>query len=88
MTNNNQQKSIINKESATLQDQLDRSNRLKISCPVSYHIGYEHLLAGISGGVTSTMILHPLDTLKTRLAGSFSNTELSIFGIHKQIEIA
>jgi len=72
MTNTNQQNHTINKESVSLQDQLDRSNRLKISCPAAYHIGYEHLLAGISGGVTSTMILHPLDTLKTRLAGIIS----------------
>lgn len=30
------------------------------------HIKYEHLLAGISGGVVSTLILHPLDLLKIR----------------------
>lgn len=33
------------------------------------HVKYEHLLAGISGGVTSTLILHPLDLLKIRFAG-------------------
>ncbi|KFM83302.1 Mitochondrial folate transporter/carrier, partial [Stegodyphus mimosarum] len=32
------------------------------------HIKYEHLLAGISGGVTSTLVLHPLDLLKIRFA--------------------
>ena len=31
--------------------------------------GYEHLVAGISGGVASTLILHPLDLLKVRFAG-------------------
>lgn len=31
-------------------------------------IKYEHLVAGISGGVTSTLILHPLDVIKIRLA--------------------
>jgi len=30
---------------------------------------YEHLLAGISGGVVSTLLLHPLDLLKIRFAG-------------------
>ena len=29
-------------------------------------VRYEHLLAGISGGVISTCILHPLDLLKIR----------------------
>ncbi|XP_053966014.1 mitochondrial folate transporter/carrier [Anastrepha obliqua] len=32
------------------------------------HVKYEHLLAGISGGVTSTLILHPLDLIKIRFA--------------------
>uniref|UniRef100_A0A1B0C885 Uncharacterized protein n=2 Tax=Lutzomyia longipalpis TaxID=7200 RepID=A0A1B0C885_LUTLO len=29
-------------------------------------VKYEHLVAGISGGVTSTLILHPLDLIKIR----------------------
>lgn len=33
------------------------------------HVKYEHLIAGISGGVTSTLILHPLDLIKIRFAG-------------------
>ncbi|XP_046438983.1 mitochondrial folate transporter/carrier-like isoform X2 [Daphnia pulex] len=35
-------------------------------------IKYEHLVAGIAGGVVSTSILHPLDTIRTRLAVSGS----------------
>lgn len=31
-------------------------------------IRYEHLVAGFSGGVTSTLILHPLDLIKIRFA--------------------
>ena len=31
-------------------------------------VRYEHLLAGVSGGVVSTVILHPLDLLKVRFA--------------------
>lgn len=33
------------------------------------HVKYEHMVAGVSGGVTSTLILHPLDLLKIRFAG-------------------
>ncbi|XP_065212502.1 solute carrier family 25 member 32 [Planococcus citri] len=32
------------------------------------HVKYEHLVAGITGGVTSTLLLHPLDLLKIRFA--------------------
>ncbi|XP_071440743.1 solute carrier family 25 member 32 [Hetaerina americana] len=32
------------------------------------HVKYEHLVAGISGGVASTLILHPLDLIKIRFA--------------------
>ena len=31
---------------------------------------YEHLVAGVCGGVTSTLILHPLDLIKIRFAGT------------------
>ena len=37
------------------------------------HVRYEHLLAGVSGGVVSTLVLHPLDLLKVRFAGEISN---------------
>lgn len=33
------------------------------------HIKYEHLVAGVTGGVASTLLLHPLDLLKIRFAG-------------------
>uniref|UniRef100_T1JCV8 Solute carrier family 25 member 32 n=1 Tax=Strigamia maritima TaxID=126957 RepID=T1JCV8_STRMM len=32
------------------------------------HVHYEHLVAGVSGGVAATMILHPLDLIKIRFA--------------------
>ena len=35
------------------------------------HLKYEHMVAGVSGGVTSTLILHPLDLIKIRFAGEF-----------------
>lgn len=44
------------------------------------HIRYEHLVAGFSGGVTSTLILHPLDLIKIRFAG-----KLYTFAILSQI---
>ena len=36
---------------------------------IARFIRYEHLVAGISGGVTSTLILHPLDLIKIRFQG-------------------
>lgn len=35
------------------------------------NIKYEHAVAGISGGIASTLALHPLDLLKVRLAGLY-----------------
>ncbi|XP_065170995.1 solute carrier family 25 member 32-like [Atheta coriaria] len=32
------------------------------------HVRYEHLVAGLSGGLVSTLCLHPLDVIKIRLA--------------------
>lgn len=37
--------------------------------PVFSHVKYEHLIAGLSGGVVSTLMLHPLDLIKIRFAG-------------------
>lgn len=34
------------------------------------HVKYEHMIAGVSGGVTSTLILHPLDLIKIRFAAN------------------
>ncbi|CAG9837349.1 unnamed protein product [Diabrotica balteata] len=31
-------------------------------------VKYEHLVAGLSGGITSTLVLHPLDVIKIRFA--------------------
>lgn len=33
------------------------------------HVKYENLAAGLSGGVVSTLVLHPLDLVKIRFAG-------------------
>lgn len=47
-----------------------------VCCPMTalmrryQQIKYEHLVAGVAGGVISTSILHPLDTIRTRLAGA------------------
>jgi solute carrier family 25 folate transporter 32 len=38
-------------------------------------VKYEHLVAGISGGVVSTLLLHPLDLLKIRFAVDTSSTQ-------------
>lgn len=44
------------------------------------HIKYEHLIAGVSGGAISTLILHPLDLLKIRFAVSDGRTSLPQYG--------
>lgn len=49
------------------------------------HIRYEHLVAGFSGGVTSTLILHPLDLIKIRFAGKYYNWQF-IVGIWLQMK--
>lgn len=37
--------------------------------PLFRHVRYENLVAGMSGGVISTLVLHPLDLVKIRFAG-------------------
>lgn len=41
------------------------------SVPLSFFSGvkYEHLIAGLSGGVVSTLATHPFDLIKLRFAG-------------------
>ena len=34
---------------------------------------WEHMAAGVSGGVMSTLVLHPLDLVKIRFQGMFNN---------------
>lgn len=34
------------------------------------HVKIENLVAGLSGGVVSTLVLHPLDLVKIRFAGN------------------
>lgn len=36
------------------------------------HVKIENLVAGLSGGVVSTLVLHPLDLVKIRFAGTVS----------------
>ncbi|XP_034619325.1 mitochondrial folate transporter/carrier isoform X2 [Trachemys scripta elegans] len=38
--------------------------------PLFRHVRYENLVAGLSGGVVSTLVLHPLDLVKIRFAVS------------------
>ncbi|XP_041975118.1 mitochondrial folate transporter/carrier [Aricia agestis] len=47
---------------------MKNSNSSSSKLALLSHIKYEHLVAGISGGVTSTLILHPLDLIKIRFA--------------------
>lgn len=41
-------------------------------------VKYEHLVAGISGGVVSTLILHPLDLLKIRFAVDYGDRSTGV----------
>ena len=34
-------------------------------------IRYEHLVAGVTGGVVSTLVTHPFDLIKLRFAGEW-----------------
>ncbi|XP_063911758.1 solute carrier family 25 member 32-like [Zophobas morio] len=43
-------------------------HNLKSDVGIFKHVKFEHFIAGISGGVTSTLILHPLDVIKIRFA--------------------
>ncbi|XP_066584777.1 solute carrier family 25 member 32 [Prorops nasuta] len=43
--------------------------------PVLSHFRYEHLVAGVSGGVVSTLLLHPLDLIKLRFAVNDGQTK-------------
>lgn len=54
------------------------------------HVKIENLVAGLSGGVVSTLVLHPLDLVKIRFAGTvlhlksdhcdnFRSTESSLY---------
>jgi len=37
----------------------------------SNHIRWQHFVAGLSGGVLSTLVVHPLDLIKIRFQGVF-----------------
>jgi len=53
----------------------DQSSKTKFSFLSG--VRYEHLLAGVSGGVIATCILHPLDLLKIRFAVNEDQWKLS-----------
>ena len=37
------------------------------------HLRYEHLAAGMLGGISSTLVLHPLDLIKIRFQGKYES---------------
>jgi len=45
------------------------SKALVPSFGILRHVRYEHLVAGVSGGVIATLLLHPLDLVKIRFQG-------------------
>lgn len=52
---------------------MKNHNTKKGNISLFSHFKYEHLLAGISGGAISTLLLHPLDLMKIRFAGKSDN---------------
>ncbi|KAL3276650.1 hypothetical protein HHI36_012022 [Cryptolaemus montrouzieri] len=48
------------------QNSIDNSKTRVEDVSFLSHVKYEHLVAGVSGGVISSLILHPLDLLKIR----------------------
>ena len=45
-----------------------------LPAPFLSGIKYEHLVAGMTGGVISTLVTHPFDLIKLRFAGTFMGT--------------
>ena len=60
-------------------------DKLKHSLKVFNHVRWEHLAAGISGGVTSTLVLHPLDLIKVRFQGKHDNVVTFIYSLYDSI---
>ena len=54
------------------------------SVPLSFFSGvrYEHLVAGLSGGVVSTLATHPFDLIKLRFAGKTEFCIVSKMQLH------
>jgi len=53
---------------------IARENWLGTLMTIIKSLKFENMIAGISGGTISTLVLHPLDLLKIRFAGTFSRT--------------
>ncbi|XP_060516409.1 mitochondrial folate transporter/carrier [Cylas formicarius] len=64
-TTNNSSQQLNSTSTATMKS---HSNNNSLS--LLNHIKYQHLLAGVSGGAISTLLLHPLDLMKIRFAVS------------------
>lgn len=52
-------------------------NQLRKDFEFLNHVKYEHLVAGLSGGLVSTLCLHPLDVIKIRFAVHDGRTDLT-----------
>lgn len=59
----------VNRMSDMGQPTKTLSNGTPVTKSMFGHLKIEHMVAGFTGGVTSTLILHPLDLLKIRFAG-------------------
>ena len=48
------------------------------------HVKYEHLVSGLSGGVSATLALHPLDVIKVRLQGIYFRIVNALYTSHNK----
>ena len=42
------------------------------------HVKVDHMIAGCSGGVLSTLVLHPLDLVKIRFQGNYFDFDFTL----------
>jgi len=68
---------VVNSEDNLDGDKHGSTSSLQQS--VLSHFRWQHMVAGVSGGVISTLVLHPLDLIKIRFQGKLVSLSLQIF---------
>lgn len=52
---------------------------------VFQHVHWQHLAAGVSGGVVATLVLHPLDLVKVRFQGRYLGQAITLVVIMAKV---
>ena len=47
----------------------ESKTRVQNTLSLSSHVRWQHMVAGVMGGVVSTLVVHPLDLIKIRFQG-------------------